>query len=187
MCALKWDSVDLDAARLTIRSSLASTRTKKKARADGAAAVLLKGTKSGRRRAVPLDADAIGVFRRLSARRAADRLRHGADYCDQGFVFADALGRPIKLDAPTKAFRDIAVKARLSPELTLHSLRHTFASWALANGADIVAVQRIMGHSVPSTTLNLYSHAVEGGREKAVGAASDTLRRIKGRRVDGGR
>ncbi len=186
MCALKWDSVDLDAARVTIRSSLASTRVKKKARADGAAAVLLKGTKSGRSRVVPLDADAIEAFRRLSARRAADRLRHGANYCDQGFVFADALGRPIKLDAPTKAFRDIAVNAKLSPELTRHSLRHSFASWALPNGADIISVQRIMGHSVPSTTLNLYSHAVEGGREKAVGAASDTLRRIKGRRADGG-
>jgi site-specific recombinase XerD len=49
----------------------------------------------------------------------------------------------------------------------------------LANGGDIVAVQRILGHSVPSTTLNLYSHVVAGGREKAVAAASETLRRVQ--------
>lgn len=33
--------------------------------------------------------------------------------------------------------------------------------------------------SAPSTTLNLYSHVVAGGREKAVAAASDTLRRAQ--------
>ncbi len=120
-----------------------------------------------------------------SAAQSADKLRHRAIYRDEGFIFADSIGRPIKLDAPTKAFRGIADSAGLASELTLHSLRHTFASWAFASCADIIALQRILGHSVPSTTLNLYGHAVEGGRERAVGAASDALRRIKARRAVG--
>ncbi len=72
LCALKWDSLDLDAGRVTIRASLASTRAKKKAQADGAPAFVLKGTKSGRSREVPLDEkEVISAFRRL--RRAIRR------------------------------------------------------------------------------------------------------------------
>jgi Phage integrase family len=95
------------------------------------------------------------------------------------FVFSDEHGRPFKLDAPTKAFREIVSAAELPTELTLHSLRHTFATWAVANGVDIVAVQNCLGHSKPSTAYNLYSHAVEGGREKAVAAVGVTMRRIR--------
>jgi hypothetical protein len=48
-----------------------------------------------------------------------------------------------------------------------------------------VAVRRVLGHSVPSTTLNLYSHVVECGREKAIAAASETLRRVQATRAVG--
>ncbi len=86
------------------------------------------------------------------------------------------IGRPIKLDSPTKEFRKIADRANLPRVLTLHSLRHSFGSWSLANGGDIMAVQCLLGHSKPSTTLNLYGHALPGQREKAVAAANRTLK-----------
>ena len=186
LVALKWNAVDLDAGTMVIRSSLASTRAKKAERASGAAAVVLKGTKSGKSRTVPLGADAIAVLRSVKAAQAADELaaKPGV-YRSDGFVFTDAIGRPVKLDAPTKAFREVAAAAKLPPEITLHSLRHSFASWSLANGGDIVAVQRVLGHSKASTTLNLYSHVVEGGREKAVAAVSAALRRVQAPRAVG--
>jgi integrase len=189
LVGLKWDAVDLDVGALNVRTSLASTRAKKVERAAGAAAVVLKGTKSGKSRQIPPDREAIAILRRLGAAQAAKELAaKPGEYFGQGFVFSDKHGRPFKLDAPTKAFREIADLAELSPEVTLHSLRHSFASWSLANGGDIVAVQRCLGHSVPSTTLNLYSHVVAGGREKAVAAVSDTLRRAQAAaRVGGGK
>lgn len=187
LVGLKWDAVDLDASTLNVRTSLASTRAKKAERAAGAAAVVLKGTKSGKTRQVPLDRDAVAILRRVKAAQAAEKLAaKPGTYLDQGFVFSDAHGRPFKLDAPTKAFREIADVAELPPEVSLHSLRHSFATWALASGGDIVAVQRCLGHSVPSTTLNLYSHVVAGGREKAVAAASDTLRQAQATRANNG-
>lgn len=186
LCELKWEAVDLDVGMVAIRTSLASTRAKKAERATGAVATVIKGTKSGKSRTIPLDADAVAALRRMKAAQAADVLAaHPGTYRTDGFVFADKLGRPIKLDAPTKAFRDLAKIAGLADELTLHSLRHTFASWPLANGGDIVAVQRVLGHSVPSTTLNLYSHVVAGQREKAVAAAGDALRRVQAGRAVG--
>ncbi len=137
---------------------------------------------------MPLDRDAVAVLRRVKATQAAKELAaKPGEYLDQGFVFSDKHGRPYKLDAPTKAFREVADASQLPAEVALHSLRHSFASWSIASGGDIVAVQRCLGHSKASTTLNLYSHVVEGGREKAVAAASDTLRRAQAARAAGGK
>jgi integrase len=41
--------------------------------------------------------------------------------------------------------------------LTIHDLRHTYASLARASGADLRYVQKTMGHSTPTVTANIYS------------------------------
>lgn len=46
----------------------------------------------------------------------------------------------------------IAFQAGLEKKVSPHTLRHTFATLTLNNGADIVAVQHLLGHSNPSTT-----------------------------------
>lgn len=178
LAALKWTAVDFDGKVLTIREALASTRASKDERANGAVAIVTKAPKSGRSRVVPLDDDALAVLRRISSRQAADKLRHrvSGSYYESGLVFTDEYGQPIPLDYYTKAFRAVANAAQLPQELSLHSLRHTFASWSLGNGTDLTAVQQILGHSVPSTTLNIYSHAIAGSREKAVQGVAAALR-----------
>ena len=47
-------------------------------------------------------------------------------------------------------------KTSLAP-LTIHDLRHTYASLARASGADLRYVQKTMGHSTPTVTANIYS------------------------------
>lgn len=47
-------------------------------------------------------------------------------------------------------------KTQLSP-LTIHDLRHTYASLARKSGADLRYVQKTMGHSTPTVTANIYS------------------------------
>ena len=44
--------------------------------------------------------------------------------------------------------------------VTLHSLRHSFASIMLASGASVKALQRSLGHANASMTLNTYSHLI---------------------------
>jgi integrase len=176
LVALKWANVDLDGKVMAIREAHASTRATRKERLAGASLFVTKAPKSGKARSVPLDDDAIAAFRRIRARQAEARLRAGAAYTDRGFVFADAIGEPLDANAATAAFRAIANRAELPRVLSLHSLRHTAASWALAHGADITAVQHVLGHSVPSTTLNLYGHVVAGAKERAVRGVADTLR-----------
>jgi hypothetical protein len=44
------------------------------------------------------------------------------------------------------------------PHVRLHDLRHFYASGLIAAGCDVVTVQRALGHSSATTTLNTYSH-----------------------------
>lgn len=77
----------------------------------------------------------------------------------------------------------------LSDEVTLHTLRHTFASNLIAQGCDVVTVQRALGHSTPSITLNVYSHLwpsaegdsrIRGFRGRFCGLRADRNRKTPG-------
>jgi integrase len=45
--------------------------------------------------------------------------------------------------------------------LSLHSLRHAFASLLIAKGLNVVFVSRQLGHSSPTITLDVYAHLFE--------------------------
>jgi integrase len=45
--------------------------------------------------------------------------------------------------------------------LSLHSLRHGFASLLIAEGLNVVFVSRQLGHATPSITLGVYAHLFE--------------------------
>ena len=52
------------------------------------------------------------------------------------------------------------------PKVTLHSMRHTYATEAIKHGADITSVSEAIGHSKVSTTLNMYTHPDEKSSER---------------------
>ena len=57
----------------------------------------------------------------------------------------------------TWCFKCILKKNGLPGQLNVHSLRHTAASLMIAGGTDVATVADILGHSQPSTTLDIYS------------------------------
>lgn len=114
----------------------------------------------------------------MRARQAEEKLlkKSRGLYADTDLVFTDEHGHQIPLDYCTKAFRAIADAAELPKDISLHSLRHTFASSALGRGVDVVSVSSVLGHSKVSTTLDIYAHATEEGRKRAVQEVAEDLR-----------
>lgn len=56
--------------------------------------------------------------------------------------------------------------ARLAAHKKFHAIRHTHATNLLASGEPIVDVSRRLGHSKPSTTLDVYGHSIPGNDQK---------------------
>ncbi len=57
-------------------------------------------------------------------------------------------------------------------QLSLHSLRHTFASLLIAKGLDVVFVSRQLGHASPATTLGVYAHLFDQVQHAATARAA---------------
>ncbi|SDE18326.1 tyrosine-type recombinase/integrase [Rhodococcus tukisamuensis] len=66
----------------------------------------------------------------------------------------------------------------------LHDLRHFYASGLIAAGCDVVTVQRALGHSSPTVTLNTYSHLQPDADDRTRRAGDELFRASAGSAAD---
>ena len=117
------------------------------------------------------------VFDILSEYRAWQFKRKfecGDKWEDSGRLFTQIFGKPI---VPTEINKWLKrfIKKHDFPHITPHSLRHTFVTLMISNGVDIRTVASKAGHSRTSTTLDLYSHAIQANEEKAAAVIDSVL------------
>jgi integrase/recombinase XerD len=67
-------------------------------------------------------------------------------------LFVDIHGNPIGKQAVAVMVRKYAKAAKINRAISPHALRHGFATALIRNGADLMAVQKMLGHAYPSTT-----------------------------------
>ncbi|MFQ5677947.1 MAG: site-specific tyrosine recombinase XerD [Gemmatimonadota bacterium] len=131
-------------------SELIQLRTRDLHLEEGVLQVLGKGS---RERLVPVGAGARAALSRY-LRELRPRLDRGES---RGTVFLSRHGRPLSRMGVWKILKRQVERAELRKRVTPHTLRHTFATHLLEGGADLAAVQEMLGHADISTT-EIYTH-----------------------------
>jgi integrase len=94
-------------------------------------------------------------------------------------VFTSPQGAVLRVGGARRSWFDRAATTAGLPGLTPHELRHTAASLAVSAGANVKAVQRMLGHARASMTLDVYADLFDDDHE-AVAERLDVLARAVG-------
>jgi integrase/recombinase XerD len=117
---------------------------------EGLVRVFGKGSKE---RLVPIGRRAIGALASY-VRELRPRLERGEG---RGALFLNARGQPLTRMGAWKILRKYVDRAGIEKHVSPHTLRHSFATHLLEGGADLRAVQEMLGHADISTT-QIYTH-----------------------------
>jgi integrase/recombinase XerD len=117
---------------------------------EGLVRVFGKGSKE---RLVPIGRSAISATA-IYMRELRPRLEKGKG---RGVLFLNARGGPLTRMGAWKILRKYVQAAGIGKRVTPHTLRHSFATHLLEGGADLRAVQEMLGHADISTT-QIYTH-----------------------------
>ncbi|MBR4748205.1 MAG: site-specific tyrosine recombinase XerD [Abditibacteriota bacterium] len=127
-------------------------------REDGLIRIFGKGSKE---RIVPVGEMALVCIDGYMARSRPVLCKTASDY-----VFLNRYGRPMTREMFWKLVKKYAAEAGIRKNITPHMLRHSFATHMLERGADIRALQEMLGHASINTT-EVYTH-LSGGHIKEV-------------------
>ena len=108
--------------------------------------VLLRG-KGGKERLVP-----VGSYARTALEAYLVRVRPGLLTGSQPAIFLNARGGRLSRQSAWSILRAASERAGVTAEVSPHTLRHSFATHLLDGGADVRAVQELLGHASVTTT-----------------------------------
>ena len=141
-CALQWKNIDFATGAVSIRGNLCYTKAK---------GVYLDTPKNSHLRTVYVGERTLALLRQLRVEQAKKSI--------SAYVFTqEASPEPMHPQSPTRYLKKFSVRYGVA-DLHPHKLRHTFASIAITNGADIASVSEALGHSDKAVTLRMYTHA----------------------------
>jgi integrase len=149
IAGLRWSQINLKNRTLTVNRSL--TRLSKNR--GGTRLEAPKRKKSVR--TIELPAPLLAELRQWKLQCPPNPL---------DLVFVNALGKPTYRQENGDKLKTLCYKAGVKP-VTMHNLRHSYASQQLLGGTDPVEVAGLMGHSSPAVTLSIYAHWIK--REKS--------------------
>ena len=167
LLGLRWEDVELDNARLSVRQALVLVENRP---------VLRPTTKSAAaRRSISLDMETTRLLRRWRMTQLEERMLCGKGYEETGLVATREDGSWIHPERFSRWFEAHRKKAGL-PVIRAHDLRHTHATLLLQAGVHPKVVQERLGHSSITVTLDTYSHVIPAMQEDAAELAARLVR-----------
>ena len=115
---------------------------------------LLVTGKGDKQRWVPINQTALHLMLQyIETIRSHQRIRSG----EENYVFINRLGTHLSRNYVFMFLKEAVKKAGIQKNISPHSLRHSFATELVTNGADLRAVQEMLGHEKINTT-EIYTH-----------------------------
>ena len=110
--------------------------------------------KGNKERIVPIGSDAIKYISiYLSHLRVHQKIANGYE----DYLFINRLGKNLSRVMVFYVIKDLALKAGIKKTISPHTFRHSFATHLIEGGADLRAVQEMLGHE-SITTTEIYTH-----------------------------
>ncbi|MES2457264.1 MAG: site-specific tyrosine recombinase XerD [Bacteroidota bacterium] len=110
--------------------------------------------KGNKERLIPIGATALKYLQiYLEQVRVHIRIKPGYE----DYIFLNPAGTGLSRISVFKLIKDLAVKAGIQKSISPHTFRHSFATHLIEGGADLIAVQEMLGHSSVITT-EIYTH-----------------------------
>ncbi len=178
--ALTWNEIDFENKFITVARSVSYANHK----------MMVKEPKTkSSRRTITMPDCVMRLLRKLKMEQNRLRLSLGTYWNnEEGYLFTQDTGKLMFYSSPYAKFKEIIhkynadvqednkltdeeKKTLLLPNITLHGLRHTSATLLISENVDTRTVSARLGHAQPSTTLNIYAHAIKARDE----IASNTL------------
>lgn len=157
VCGLEWSNIDLNNAELKVTQQMISLSHHR-------VQLTTPKTKNSYR-TVPISSTLIEILRKQKLFQKENKLRYGNKYYDSEFVCTKKDGKPVTPNvikySVTHYRKDVDF------DFNFHSFRHTHATMLVAAGANWKDIQKRMGHSRLSTTMDTYAH-VSIKRQKEV-------------------
>ncbi len=169
--ALKWQDVDFDAGTVTINKSTAIVDGKKYQKTP-------KNRTSERTISIPRHV--LSMLRRYRLEYNTYRMRIGSQWAGDGHIFIQWNGAQMHPSTPDGAMRKVIGRYNSRhkeplPHVTPHGLRHTSATLLISQNIDVRTVSNRLGHAQTSTTMNIYTHALQKKDEQAAETLENLL------------
>ncbi|HVP74055.1 MAG TPA: tyrosine recombinase XerC [Phycisphaerales bacterium] len=123
---------------------------------ESSEALIVRG-KGRRERIVPLGSHALAALRHYTQMLDAAAGNNGIRSDTDSPLFINKHGTRLSTRSVRRKVSKYLVTAGLDPDISPHTLRHSFATHLLDNGADLRSVQELLGHQSLSTT-QVYTH-----------------------------
>lgn len=169
---LTWGDIDFQRLTLNVNKSQVNYRDPDDPNACDQLGVGSPKTKSSKR-IIPLLPKIAEILEEIQEEQT---LKHGIKPAADDLIFKSSQTGAMRTYAPVQQrFVKLRNQLNLNPELTIHCLRHTFATRGLENGVSLPVMKELLGHSNVEMTGNTYTHVLNETKHEFILNMQDAI------------
>ncbi len=158
ICGLEWSDIDFIHSVITVQR--ASLYIPKNVYTEESGIITDTTKNESSIRDFNVSGPVIPMLKEYKEWQMKRRLQLGDRWEDHDRLFTTDTGTPIHPDTLTNWFTDF-IKRNGFPHVTIHGLRHTNATLLINSHVPITTIAARLGHASPTTTTNIYTHAIK--------------------------